>query len=324
MKGHSNDRVGSVRGWLGVLLVMGLILITGCIPGNEPPKAVIHAKPTQGKAPLTVYFDGTDSYDPDGSIITYHWDFGDGVTCPPDCGTEDPIAPRHEYTKDGTYKVRLTVTDDKGAKGSDLEIIKVGVTPPLLFFDDFEDGPDPAWWTEPGWEDRWVVKDGRYTLAVDDKTVRDLPVRSFVGKPSWSDYSVDVDVMECYGGGRVAIFLRLQDNGDAVAFFAAEDAGHPYYGSIAGFRVRKKGAWQDVDYWDYSPVYKGIYNFHLSVSANGSVYSAAFNAEPFVTVEIKDFPTSGYVGIQAAYWGNTRHVTAFDNFKVTAISAASQ
>jgi PKD repeat protein len=54
-------------------------------------------------APIT--FDGTASEDPDGTIVAYRWDFGDGTT-----GTGS--RPVHAYTAVGTYTVELCVTDD--------------------------------------------------------------------------------------------------------------------------------------------------------------------------------------------------------------------
>lgn len=50
-------------------------------------------------------FDGTSSSDPDGKIMKYFWDFGDGKT------STEP-APRHYFEKPGLYKIRLRVTDD--------------------------------------------------------------------------------------------------------------------------------------------------------------------------------------------------------------------
>lgn len=50
-------------------------------------------------------FDGTSSSDPDGNIMKYLWDFGDGKT------STQP-APTHFYTRPGMYRVRLKVTDD--------------------------------------------------------------------------------------------------------------------------------------------------------------------------------------------------------------------
>ncbi len=50
-------------------------------------------------------FSGADSTDPDGRIVSYAWDFGDGTT-------GSGVNVTHSYKAAGTYKVTLTVTDD--------------------------------------------------------------------------------------------------------------------------------------------------------------------------------------------------------------------
>ncbi len=51
------------------------------------------------------YFDGSNSFDADGIIISYSWDFGDG-------STGSGITATHTYTVPGKYRVILTVIDD--------------------------------------------------------------------------------------------------------------------------------------------------------------------------------------------------------------------
>jgi len=89
--------------------------------GNKPPIARISAGPTSGPAPLTVNFDGSSSADPDGSIVSYVWDFGDG-------GGSTQERPRHTYTVDGTYTARLMVKDNgsPAMTGNAMQSIKVG------------------------------------------------------------------------------------------------------------------------------------------------------------------------------------------------------
>jgi chitodextrinase len=85
------------------------------------PTASFTADPASGKAPLRVSFNGTYSNDPDGTIDSYIWDFGDGST-----GSGETTS--HEYTSAGTYTVTLTVTDNDGA--TDTTTATITVTEP--------------------------------------------------------------------------------------------------------------------------------------------------------------------------------------------------
>jgi PKD repeat protein len=69
------------------------------------------AGPYQGTTSSPVAFDGSASSDPDGTVVSYDWTFGDG-------GTSSGAKPTHAYTTVGTYTVTLTVTDDTGRKGT--------------------------------------------------------------------------------------------------------------------------------------------------------------------------------------------------------------
>jgi PKD repeat protein len=66
----------------------------------------------------TVFFDGFQSSDADGVIVTYDWSFGDGTSA-------FGITTSHRYTREGIYQVYLTVQDDEGAKNSDSVFVTV-------------------------------------------------------------------------------------------------------------------------------------------------------------------------------------------------------
>lgn len=90
------------------------------------PVASFTATPTQGAPPLAVSFDASDSYDPDGYIVSYAWTFGDGAV-----GSGQKVS--HTYTRSGLFNARLTVTDNDGNSSSNARTITVGQPPVALF-----------------------------------------------------------------------------------------------------------------------------------------------------------------------------------------------
>lgn len=90
--------------------------VTGTIL-NLPPTAAF----TSACHELSCAFDGSGSFDLDGTLESYQWNFGDGTT-------STLVSPSHDYLLPGDFTVTLTVTDDRGATAS--ESATVTVTPP--------------------------------------------------------------------------------------------------------------------------------------------------------------------------------------------------
>ena len=72
-----------------------------------------------------VSFDGTTSYDPDGTIVGYAWDFADG-------STGSAATPTHSYSLAGTYSVKLNVTDNSGSTQVSTQTVTITDRPPTI------------------------------------------------------------------------------------------------------------------------------------------------------------------------------------------------
>ena len=79
---------------------------------SRAPTAKFTATPMLGVTPLLVNFNAEASSDPDGSIVTYTWDFGNGF------GATSARPLSHTFTKAGSFIVTLTVTDNNGNTNS--------------------------------------------------------------------------------------------------------------------------------------------------------------------------------------------------------------
>jgi PKD repeat protein len=98
-------------------------------PTNQSPTAAFGFSPTNPAVNAWVQFDGSASSDPDGSIASYLWNFGDGST-----GTG--TVAWHRFSSPGTYQVILTVQDNDGATDMTTQTVQVGSTnlPPTAAF----------------------------------------------------------------------------------------------------------------------------------------------------------------------------------------------
>lgn len=157
---------------------------------NLPPKAAFDAK-VNG---LSVQF--TDkSTDADGTVKSRQWNFGDNTPV----STE--TSPLKSYTKDGTYKVVLTVTDDKNATSSISQDVTVKSTtankPPVADFS--------------------FAADGLKVTFTDKSSDPDGSIKS----RSWSfgdgSNSTDVNPVKTFAKeGTYTVTVKVTDNADAT------------------------------------------------------------------------------------------------------------
>jgi PKD repeat protein len=111
---------------IAVITIAFITTATAASLSNQPPVADSKGS-YNGIEGVTITFNGTASYDPDGSIISYGWDFGDGNT-----GTGE--SPAYTYAQDGTYNVTLVVTDNEGATDTNITTATIDDTEPTADF----------------------------------------------------------------------------------------------------------------------------------------------------------------------------------------------
>lgn len=103
--------------------VDGTVSVTGPLMA---PYASFTYKPTSPSVGELVTFDASNSYDPDGEIVSYAWNYGD------DTSGSGKVT-QHAYDKSGSYQVILKVTDDDGLNGTTTQHIYV--MPSMLVHD---------------------------------------------------------------------------------------------------------------------------------------------------------------------------------------------
>jgi PKD repeat protein len=99
----------------------------------EDPSASFTFSPTSPMVDELVAFDASASFDIDGSILSYDWDFGDG-------SVGSGVSSSHMFVDPGSFTVTLTVTDDDGLSSSvDHTITVLLAEEPSNFLEEF-------WW----------------------------------------------------------------------------------------------------------------------------------------------------------------------------------
>jgi PKD repeat protein len=120
--------------WMGAIMDVAVINADGTGDVTWPARGTSAAwRPAGGNLPplasfgtsctgYTCTFNGGSSVDPDGSVASYAWDFGDGTT-------GAGLTASHTYATRNPYTVKLTISDDGGATASVASVVELNLRP---------------------------------------------------------------------------------------------------------------------------------------------------------------------------------------------------
>ncbi len=169
---------------------------------NQPPVASFSYDCTG----LDCTFDASNSSDPDGSIVSYSWDFGDG-------NTSSGVTASNSYDSAGSYTVVLTVTDDDSATGTDTQNVSVSdaVTLHVGGLDGSTSGNKKFWWA---------------TVTVTAHDNSHNPVANVTVHGTWSGGASGTSSCLTDGSGQCSATSSKMGQSDPSATFAVDSMTH--------------------------------------------------------------------------------------------------
>ncbi|MBP2325019.1 PKD repeat protein/glucose/arabinose dehydrogenase [Kibdelosporangium banguiense] len=188
------------------------------VQGNRAPIARATADRTSGPAPLTVRFSSEGSRDPDGTPVTFAWDFqGDGAT------DSTAANPTFTYQSNGNFSATLTVSDAGGRTSTANVPIVVGNSAPTVTLNVPPNGGFFDWGDQV-----------RFGITVSDPedgtiTCTDVKLQSILGHDSHGH------PLEQYTGCSGAVQTTLSSgHSDSDNVFAVLEASYTDKGGAGG------------------------------------------------------------------------------------------
>ena len=193
-------------------------------PANQRPVAGFTYSPYYPYVGQTVVFDASGSYDPDGWIVAYNWDFDSN-------GTVDASGRRvsHIFYTAGSHPVTLTVYDNRGAYASVTHTVWVqGYAPPPPpppanpgFYVTIESGNilhiavqgHPSWYTAHDYEIH-LETDGSFLGVNQQGTGGAIPL-GIVPTPTPQS---TLDLSGSVSNGRVDYYIQVSSDATKIKF----------------------------------------------------------------------------------------------------------
>jgi len=191
--------------------------------------------PYTGTEGIVITFNGSGSYDPNGTIVSYEWDFGDG-------NTSTGVSPTYTYAQNGTYTVTLNVTDDNGASATNTTTATIDDAGPAANFTGTPtSGPEPLM---VNFTDNSTSYDGITTWEwdFDNDSVIDSTEQNPSHTYSGGTYTVSLTVTEADGD---------RDTEGKVDYITVKSV-KPLNCTCGDICVNTTGWWRDGDIFNSS------------------------------------------------------------------------
>lgn len=295
--------------------IVSIDLDTGTV--NSSPVASLSVSPDFAGAPAEITLDATASYDPDGSIAAWEWDFdGDGIT---DWLSTDPLP---EQSSDGTVDsfeevnpgvVKVTyrqgfaeyleptieVMDNAGAADSDSAQLGIsGWVHEVISADDPTFDP-------PGNEVSFIVQDMEIDPATGeivicgnvDRSYLDIPAGMRFARRSnsgdWQEESVlqhEGSILDELNGSAVNTEIGWQQNGEPVLLFTVSQLVFGGYSYVMFMSERSQGGT-----WDTQMVFEG--EIPIGGVNRGAINGKIDQIEPGLFYSLVSDTTQGVDGL---------------------------
>lgn len=161
--------------------------------GGQPPTASF----TSSCAGLVCSFDGSSSADPDGPVVGYAWVFGDGAT-------GSGVTTSHSYAADGSFTVRLTVTDGDGLTGTVTHVVTPTAPAGQPFASDGFHRTVASGWGTAEVGGTWTVNSAANTSVVPGAGTARLAKAALVTAYLGGVAQTDTDVTTSFSSDKVA------------------------------------------------------------------------------------------------------------------------
>lgn len=173
-----------------------LLSLQGIAMDNAPPFVEFSWSPQYPSVGQNVTFNASSSYDSDGYIVNYTWDFGDG-------GKAYGKIVRHAYTMEGIYNVTLVIVDDGGQKASLTKNINVDGTPPFTSCQPFPE--------KPNGKNGWYISPVKIELIAHDNLSGVYQTKYKIDYGEWKIYDGTIKINE---GIHMLRFYSIDNSGN--------------------------------------------------------------------------------------------------------------